>query len=298
MTKSVNVHSRVLDTYCYFCDLFPILFYFSEVSLLIALSETVYSVDMDIEQEFGIKADRSIVVLGVTHTDTDKDITETLEKYGIVAKVVRLSNTEEMDKCHAIVEFESATAVVKPKLPFDIQDINDTVVTWHVDSIKVLTQTVIDSGDSDGSSNTDSDHSTTPLIHRSRKKTDANKPSPHASTQVKMKPKSTAKGGVTPTSTDDLDEEVLNPPEVRRIVVERDKKNDAPKSQTESKRLRSFFGRVPKPPGEADFETWLLHVELMFCDNVSVEAQRRRILESLLPPASGSLAHRVIPETT
>lgn len=43
---------------------------------------------------------------------------------------------------------------------------------------------------------------------------------------------------------------------------------------------------MPKPPGEANFETWLLHVELMCHDHVSVEAQNRRILESLLPPAS------------
>jgi len=142
------------------------------VLLLIALSETVYSVDMDVEQEFGIKTDRSIVVLGVAHTDKDEDITATLKKYGTVTKVVRLSTTEEEDKCNAIVEFESAAAnaLVEPKLPFDIQNIRDTVVTWRVDSIKVLTQTVTDSSDSDGSSSTDSDHSTTPLIHRSRKK--------------------------------------------------------------------------------------------------------------------------------
>jgi len=38
--------------------------------------------------------------------------------------------------------------------------------------------------------------------------------------QVKIKPKSTAMAGVTPTLADDLDEEVLNPSEVRWIVVE------------------------------------------------------------------------------
>jgi len=58
-----------------------------------------------------------------------------------------------------------------------------------------------------------------PLIHRSRKKNDVTKPSPHAFMQVKIKPKSTAMAGVAPTLADDLDE-VLNPSEVRWIVVE------------------------------------------------------------------------------
>lgn len=105
--------------------------------------------------------------------------------------------------------------MIEPELPFDIQNVNDTIITWCVDSIKVLTQTVTDSSDSDGSSDADSDHSMTALIRRYRKKNYITKPSPHASKQAKIKPKSTA------NLADDLDEEVLNPPEVRRIVVER-----------------------------------------------------------------------------
>lgn len=57
-------------------------------------------------------------------------------------------------------------------------------------------------------------------------------------------------------------------------------------SQSQSKWLRPFSGRAPKPPGEVDYETWCLHVELMFNDGSSVDVQRRKILESLLPPAS------------
>lgn len=118
-----------------------------------------------------------------------------------------------------------------------------------------------------------------------------------ASEAVKTKPKPTPSRRCAHTSSDDLDDGALNPPDVRRVVVEHVIKNDAFSSQNQSKRLRSFSGKVPKPPGEADFETWLLHVELMFHDHVSIEAQRRKILESLLPPASdivrqlGSSAH-------
>lgn len=43
---------------------------------------------------------------------------------------------------------------------------------------------------------------------------------------------------------------------------------------------------MPKPPGEVDFETWCLHVELMSQDGLPIDMQRRMILESLLSPAS------------
>ncbi|KAF7641988.1 hypothetical protein LDENG_00266750 [Lucifuga dentata] len=82
---------------------------------------------------------------------------------------------------------------------------------------------------------------------------------------------------------------MTNPPEVQHIVVEHVIKNDSITSQNQSKWLHSFSGKVPKPPGEADYETWCLHVELMFNDGSSVELQRRKILESLLPPASDAI---------
>lgn len=65
-------------------------------------------------------------------------------------------------------------------------------------------------------------------------------------------------------------------------------KNDtsAASSIQGSKWLKSFSGRIPRPAGEADFETWCLHVQLMFQDHLPTDVQRGKILESLLPPAS------------
>lgn len=84
---------------------------------------------------------------------------------------------------------------------------------------------------------------------------------------------------------------------MQRLVVEHVIRNDASASQNQSKWLRSFSGRVPKPPDEADYGTWYLHVDLMFQDCSSIDIQRRKILENILPPASdvvkqlGSSAH-------
>lgn len=58
-------------------------------------------------------------------------------------------------------------------------------------------------------------------------------------------------------------------------------------SQSQSKWLHPFSGRAPTPPGEVSYETWCLHVELIIInDGSSVDVQQRKILESLLPPAS------------
>lgn len=90
-----------------------------------------------------------------------------------------------------------------------------------------------------------------------------------------------------------LADDDLNPPEVQHIVVEHVIK----KSQSSSKWLRPFSGKVQKLPGENDFETCCLHIDLMFQDGAPVDLQHRKILESLLPPASdvvrqlGSSAH-------
>lgn len=75
-------------------------------------------------------------------------------------------------------------------------------------------------------------------------------------------------------------------PEMQRIVVEHVIKNYASAVQAHSKWLRSFSGRIPKPPGGADFDTWCLLVDLLLQDSLPPDVKRRRILECLLPPAS------------
>ncbi|XP_048059445.1 paraneoplastic antigen Ma1 homolog [Megalobrama amblycephala] len=81
--------------------------------------------------------------------------------------------------------------------------------------------------------------------------------------------------------------DLFNPPDVQKIIVEHVIKSDNSISTNQgTKRLRPFSGKLPKPPNEVDFQTWSLHVELMIQDKIPVDMQRRTILESLLPPAS------------
>lgn len=243
----------------------------------------------------------SVCVSGVTSGDADQDIIDSLEKYGPVAGIRREKNTGASSGETVIVDFKSgaARANIETLLPMEVVNVTNPSVKWQVDRVKTTTQftkqtaAVLctsstdsnDSSDSDGSAR--SDNSTAPLVRRSKKQYEHNKPLPPlkpATTPKPSKPGAVKKRYTVPASPTNptLSNEVTNPPEVQRVVVEHVIKN-----QPTSKWMRTFSGKVPKPPGEADYETWSLQVELMFDDDsFPVDVQRRKILESLLPPAS------------
>lgn len=251
---------------------------------------------MDIEHVYGIDAEQSICVSRLTKTDTDADIIASLKTFGTVAKIVRLPDTVKENA--AIVEFHSniPMGMFDLNLPLEIPNVNNPAVTWQADSVNTLTQTTsqtavpLSSSSSESSDESvHSEHSTTPLIKRYCSPLCTKSDEEEAQPVVRKK--------VKKTKPLELGKDELNPPDVQRIVVEHVIKNDHSASQTSSKWLRPFSGRVPKPPGETDFETWCLHVDLMFQDGAPVDVQRRKVLESLLPPASnvvrqlGSSAH-------
>lgn len=255
----------------------------------------------DFERDFGVIPKRSVLALGISEDDTNEEITEALGKYGRVAKIVRLKSEQ------AIVEFDSHEAVthLETKFPCEIASVRDPTVKWHLDSINKITSSASqscfpvdadpsepapDRVDISESSNSDpgegeSDSSDAPAMSTLPGRVSHVAPAPQS--RVKPSEKSVRpKTRAVPIPSTVLDKDALNPQEVQRIVVEHVIKNEASSPSPSSKRLRSFSGRMPKPPGEVDFETWYLHVELMFQDGLPADIQRRVILESLLSPAS------------
>lgn len=258
--------------------------------------KTVY----DIEQKYGVNAKRSVLALGLNEDATDANITEVLKTYGTVVKIVRLRLSE------AIIELDAEEAVehLKPNFPCEIATAKYPTAKWCVDDIeKVLLSPVFsqspsemnaeetaseqDVGESSSSDSeeTESDNTDTALTSKGHQRqtqaTHAINPSHSKQSEKSAKSKRRA----LPTNTASLSADILNPQDVQRLIVEHVIKNEASSSSLTPKRLRSFSGRVPKPPGEVDFETWFLHVELMFQDGFPVDIQRRMILESLLSPA-------------
>lgn len=261
---------------------------------------------VDIEQDYGINAKRSVLLQGINSTDIDEDIVDALSTYGNVVKIVRPSLTQ------AILEFDSEEALKHISFPSLIDSPVDPSTKWCLDNIEILVTASThlhlakDSDpsssrqdeDSQDSGEVDSDSSgatvvSIPLTKQTLPPNPTQSDPQLLTGTVKAKKKSKHVPDMTPkerpeTSSATLSADILNNQEVQRVIVEYVIKNEASTGLC-SKRLRSFSGRVPKPPGEVDFETWCLHVELMFQDGYSTDMQRRLILESLLSPAADTV---------
>lgn len=89
-----------------------------------------------------------------------------------------------------------------------------------------------------------------------------------------------------------LNMDMIDPPSVQRVVVEHVVRTSDVTAQHTSLRLRSFSGKIPRPPNEPDFETWRASLEFLLDDpSVSDLSRTRRILDSLLPPAADVIKH-------
>lgn len=78
------------------------------------------------------------------------------------------------------------------------------------------------------------------------------------------------------------------PQDVQRVIVEHivKQQNGAVRSTHLSHKLSTFSGVVPKPSGEGNFDTWKLQAKQVLTDtDLSENEKRRKILDSLLPPA-------------
>jgi len=253
---------------------------------------------MDTEQEYGVNLKMAVYVEGITTTDTDEEITKSCSAFGPVNKVLRVRQTGQEKGVKALVEFESEQSVMDlaPYLPQYLPSVRDPNIMWRIDRAykvaptpdKSLPTVRADLLDLSNSSNSDSeavsDDSRTPLVHKAHTRFyPTQRASPTFSTKTRKQ--TTQSAQINQRASDN--DIIINPPDVQRIIVEHVIKNDNSSASSQgSKRLRPFSGKLPKPTNEAKFQTWSLHVELMNQDKTPVDMQRRKILESLLPPAS------------
>uniref|UniRef100_A0A8D0AK94 Paraneoplastic antigen Ma-like C-terminal domain-containing protein n=1 Tax=Sander lucioperca TaxID=283035 RepID=A0A8D0AK94_SANLU len=91
----------------------------------------------------------------------------------------------------------------------------------------------------------------------------------------------------TATRNPFLDEGTVNPRHVQKVIVEHFIRSDSTPSSYSQSRIRTFSGRLPRPNGEVDYDSWRTQVDLLLKDvSVSDSQKVRRILESLLSPAA------------
>ncbi len=118
-------------------------------------------------------------------------------------------------------------------------------------------------------------------------------------------PAKEAMGAASPHCSRDLDDSTTetvslklpmtaaHPPGIQRVVMEHVvRTNDSLSPHNAPFRLRAFSGRSPRPSNETDFDTWRASVYYLLNDPSLPESHKmRKILDSLLPPASDIIKH-------
>lgn len=92
---------------------------------------------MEIVEKENIKVPNSLIISGLSHTSVDEEIADYLKQYGLIARIVRIDNSESEFHKQAIVEFESGEAVqtIEAILPLERPSSADPKIIHHVQTL-------------------------------------------------------------------------------------------------------------------------------------------------------------------
>ncbi len=283
---------------------------------------------MDIVEAEGIKIPNSVIVTGLTNTEHDNELIDTLKRYGSFARTFTISDKMSEFYQSTIFEYNSGQALqsLEPQLPYTHQLSSDPGIIYHVKALSsVFTQQL-------GSSVTKSyleglkeiakmsgtnfeavlsqmlsqmSAELTP-VSTNLEPEDGN-PSEQPSQVLSSESCNTK--FAKPSQADELlsqhtpiksnaaplytSQQVFNPPEVQKLIVEHVVRSGEVAAQGPvQSRLRVFSGKCPRPGNEVDYDTWRSSVELMLKDpGLSDLHVSRKIVDSLLPPAADVIKH-------
>ncbi len=283
---------------------------------------------MDIVEAEGIKIPNSVIVTGLTNTEHDNELIDTLKRYGSFARTLTISDKMSEFYQSTIFEYNSGQALqsLEPQLPYTHQLSSDPGIIYHVKALSsVFTQQL-------GSSVTKSyleglkeiakmsgtnfeavlsqmlsqmSAELTP-VSTNLEPEDGN-PSEQPSQVLSSESCNTK--FAKPSQADELlsqhtpiksnaaplytSQQVFNPPEVQKLIVEHVVRSGEVAAQGPvQSRLRVFSGKCPRPGNEVDYDTWRSSVELMLKDpGLSDLHVSRKIVDSLLPPAADVIKH-------
>ncbi|XP_055020425.1 paraneoplastic antigen Ma3 homolog [Boleophthalmus pectinirostris] len=252
---------------------------------------------MEFFEKSGVNVNNSVSVSGITHSSKDNEILDILKKYGKY-KIIEVTDITHPLAKNLVIEFKSSSAMAELKkiLPYTHTSESDPNHTYYVTTIENTATT-----------------ETPPLNYMDEIKQLARRSgqkfeivlqdlmsqiSEHLDTatggeeiaqRVEPEPPLPGQQGEFKHQIPlRLSEADINPPQIQKMVVEHVLKTEECASLSmPTLKLRSFSGKIPKPPHESDYETWRAHVELLLADvNLPPLHVTRKILESLLSPAA------------
>ncbi|XP_049332090.1 uncharacterized protein LOC111196705 [Astyanax mexicanus] len=282
---------------------------------------------MEIVEQEEVNVANSVLVSGLTETETDTELTDYLEQHGYIARVLRIDNPTSAFHKNAIVEFKSSLALstLKPLLPYTYRSSRQKDVSYKITALasvympsatktdanwflaefqklaaqsrKPLTELLQEQLLLCRETMTCQEDNQTGRIQDSSSSWEA-EPTNQVSSAY---PQSPTNAQSFPAINSErrsehnvvLTPEELNPPAIQRVVVEHVVRSGETAAHANAPvRLRVFSGKKPHPNNEVDYETWRNNVELLLQDPaVSDLCRSRRVLDSLLPPAANLVKH-------
>ena len=284
---------------------------------------------MEVVAKENVKVPNSVIVSGLTDTESDQDVTDFLNRYGPSGRAIRVDDPESPYHRHVIVEYESGAAVkaLEPLLPHCYESPSE--VTYQIKALSAeyvpsATGSAVQSfltelqniaklsGRSfeeilqEQLSECSKSASAEPIneleiesFNTEIQKEQAQTPvtQPQVASPVKTREHGETSQRATQArafSQSKVNEAPMtavsyaNPPEVQRMIIEHVVRSEAQVSPINASfRLKAFFGRIPCPSHEVDFDTWRTSVELILKDPALSDLQRsRKILDSLVSPAA------------
>lgn len=283
---------------------------------------------MEIIEAEGIIIPNSVIISGLTDTESDEELFDALKRYGSFAKTVRIDDKESEFYQNVIIEYNSNQALqtLEQKLPYTHQLSSEPSVKYHVRALasvftqqlgSSITKSYLDrlreiaklSGNnfesilSEMLSQVSADLPPEPAVSGSTGENTCEKPywaSPDGNFDPIRNPPSQIDDVPSQPTPINLIEptlrtssKILNPPEVQRLVVEHVVRSSEVVAQGQIQpRLRVFSGKCPRPGNEVDYDIWRSSVEFILKDpSLSDLHASRRILDSLLPPAADVIKH-------
>lgn len=278
---------------------------------------------MDIVETENVKVANSVIVRGLTDTECDEDLVEFLNKHGHVSRHLRVDDPKSPFHRDVIVEYESCSALVtlEPVLPYTFRSSHNVSYV-----ISLLSSAYLPAATKQATAcyfaelqklATISGKTFEELLQEQLSQattscaeiaTDENEPklslgtgTPTHDPLTSFKEGKSAEGCQSPETVRSVvfekkmsafDVADVNPPEIQRVVVEHLIKNEGISHMHAPFRLRVFSGKIPRPTTEVDYDAWRGSVELILQDPSLSDLHRsRKILDSLLPPASEIVKH-------
>ncbi|XP_039900907.1 zinc finger CCHC domain-containing protein 12-like [Simochromis diagramma] len=267
---------------------------------------------LDLCERFRVDSQKTLLITGIERHRSEHDITNVFEVNGKISNIVRVPDEPHQPEGRTLIVYESEQAILKidPSTLGEVVSPLDPTVKWVSKTVRDITQEEMGkevarrylkelefmggSGRAGFLSIFQGELQASPTPQ-----TETRSPVDHnVNTTADIIPNTDSSEPVEPTSafsphTDTfagpvhVDESIYNPSHIQKVVVEHVIRNEPSHAPLAHAKIRTFSGRLPRPNGEVDYETWRTQVDLLLSDPFLTDALKvRKILESLLSPAS------------